>query len=1135
MKIVENLSALALRQLVDGAAPATDEAAGAALIRGQFIAHPDKLRLALARAVDHGWKALEVALAGKPWWEVARTRLAPGEEATFGQKISLFIDAALLGDLAGANAELRRQALRELRTARHAGLLGGELDRSEELGWLEGAFAPGADGEWRLVEHIADELRQAFPALSEWLHVRREGPSPLVVAVRLFFRRAVALEPDLAKSAPFAKLTPLTAGERAAADALADVLANHAPRLDELLALAAPEEDLEHLLDIDTETRTAPEPIPTVGKAVQAALRRYQISRQLRPVDFTALTDPERHRVKELATRAHAMGLDGQHRWPALLHGLGALEAAAGLLEPAQRDLQTALAATTDPHAQALICHAAYRVALEQHNPQAALPLLQKAIALDGKRLAPFPADKFEPERILGAEPSGVALLCKHRISGARVVVKTLVPEALALDVVELFRTTRQLDEVDLPALVHLRDGDYADEAKQRPYLVTEFFEAPTLAEHLRQTGPLPPGEFLKIARIVAEVLAAAHERGVLHRDLKPTSLLLRKDGPVWKVKLINFGLACRPVLLFLTLAGPPAWAKTTLGASTLAVLPYLAPEHLHMMEGAAAGPHSDVYSFGRLCYFALLGTPEPDDEQKDALPPAWKKLLGQCTARNLARRVPNFPTLLKRLGQLAAEATESGTSLGERKVDPEMVANYLNRGMAFKQQGNIDRALAAFSKAIQLDPKLIAAYFKRGNTYLDHGEVDRAIADYATAIKLDPGNAAAWMNRGLAYFKKGDFDSVIADCTEAVKLDPKLASAYSIRANAFWERGDRHRAIADYNLALRGDPKNALAYNGRGLAFAEEGNLEQAIADYSQALRLEPRLLIAYLNRGNAYRLKNAHDPALADLTKALKIDPRNATAYFYRGLALTAKGAYDQAISDLSKVMQLDPNHPEAAARREEALRLKAKPSAAPPAPPAPAAKPVGVPAKGPAGPRPAQPAARAKQRTPPPGTIAPPKPAAAKNPSQQIEEERRQMRVAAYFASGKGAYEQENYDHAIEQFTKALQVDAQDSQSYYYRGLAHVAQDDFSEALADFTHALRINPKNAMAHYHRGLAHRLLGQHDQAIEDYTRALKLDPRLALAYRNRSLAYAAKGDNEKAKADYERALRLDPSLAREE
>src|SRR5579862_193514 len=134
MKIVENLSALALRQLADGTGPGAN---GAALVRSQFSTHPEKLRQALARAVDQGWKALEVALAGRPWWESAKSRLSPGEDATIGSKLAGFFEAAPLGEWTVPDPELRKDALRDLRTARHGSLLGGELDRSGELGWLD--------------------------------------------------------------------------------------------------------------------------------------------------------------------------------------------------------------------------------------------------------------------------------------------------------------------------------------------------------------------------------------------------------------------------------------------------------------------------------------------------------------------------------------------------------------------------------------------------------------------------------------------------------------------------------------------------------------------------------------------------------------------------------------------------------------------------------------------------------------------------------------------------------------------------------------------------------------------------------------------------------------------------------------
>src|SRR5204863_9281723 len=61
-------------------------------------------------------------------------------------------------------------------------------------------------------------------------------------------------------------------------------------------------------------------------------------------------------------------------------------------------------------------------------------------------------------------------------------------------------------------------------------------------------------------------------------------------------------------------------------------------------------GPHSDVYAFGRVCYCALFGTPAPDDDDKDTLPPELKRLLGRCTARDVGKRPRTFAEVLDQL-----------------------------------------------------------------------------------------------------------------------------------------------------------------------------------------------------------------------------------------------------------------------------------------------------------------------------------------------------------------------------------------------------------------------------------------------------------------------------------------------------
>jgi tetratricopeptide (TPR) repeat protein len=153
----------------------------------------------------------------------------------------------------------------------------------------------------------------------------------------------------------------------------------------------------------------------------------------------------------------------------------------------------------------------------------------------------------------------------------------------------------------------------------------------------------------------------------------------------------------------------------------------------------------------------------------------------------------------------------------------------------------------------------LFSAYVRRGNAYRVERDYDRAIADYSKGIEIDPKNiavaytlgiASAYGMRAMAYFGKRDYDRAMADYTEAIRLNPKYAEAYNFRG-VMWavHKRDYDRAMADFTEAIRLNPKYAEAYNFRGLMWAKKGNKQRAIADYRQALVINPSLEIARKN----------------------------------------------------------------------------------------------------------------------------------------------------------------------------------------------------------------------------------------------------------------------------------------------
>jgi tetratricopeptide (TPR) repeat protein len=97
------------------------------------------------------------------------------------------------------------------------------------------------------------------------------------------------------------------------------------------------------------------------------------------------------------------------------------------------------------------------------------------------------------------------------------------------------------------------------------------------------------------------------------------------------------------------------------------------------------------------------------------------------------------------------------------------------HRGRAYYDKKDNDRAIADYSKAIELNQQNANAYFDRGNAYLGKNDHDRAIVDYSKAIELNPQYAEAYYNRAVAYNVKGDKERSDADAGKAAQLAPDM------------------------------------------------------------------------------------------------------------------------------------------------------------------------------------------------------------------------------------------------------------------------------------------------------------------------------------------------------------------------
>jgi non-specific serine/threonine protein kinase len=541
-----------------------------------------------------------------------------------------------------------------------------------------------------------------------------------------------------------------------------------------------------------------------------------------------------------------------------------------------------------------------------------------------------------------------------------REVALKVLPETLA-DVARFARFEREARAVaalNHPNIVTL----YAiEEADGRPFLVMELVEGETLRQRIPPTG-FELEELLRLAVPLVDAVAAAHARGVTHRDLKPDNVMVTWDG---HLKILDFGLAKLRLPETDSTADTLTRDEAATGEGMVMGTPgYMAPEQI---RGQRADARADVFALGLLLFEAATGRhPFPADgpvarslailrepplalsRLRPDLPRELERLLDRCLEKDPNRRLASAAELRHDLEALKGRLLQAPGRSPTVAVLPfaDMSAEH---DQAYFCEGLAEEIINALTRVDGLQVISRTSAFRFQKSDLDIRDIGRQLnADSVlegsvrkagsrvrvTAQLIDVANGYhLWSER----FDR-QLDDVFAIQEEIAERSveslrgvlreedrevlrgagtssPQAWDFYLQGRQLFWQqryvqaRALYYRAVELEPEFARGWSQIAILHAWSGAWFGRHEEQESAEAVARRALELAPDLAEAHVAAGTVHSHAGRGEEAERHLTRARELDPHLWDAWYFSGRAAWAQGKLAEALPFFERAAEVDP----------------------------------------------------------------------------------------------------------------------------------------------------------------------------------------------------------------------------------
>jgi tetratricopeptide (TPR) repeat protein len=247
------------------------------------------------------------------------------------------------------------------------------------------------------------------------------------------------------------------------------------------------------------------------------------------------------------------------------------------------------------------------------------------------------------------------------------------------------------------------------------------------------------------------------------------------------------------------------------------------------------------------------------------------------------------------------------------------------NLGLALRNQGRNEEAIAHYLEAARIRPQFLDARNNLSDVYLAEGRTEEAMRYIGEALNLSRTSPEAHVNFATALNKAGKVGEATAEYREALRLQPDSAAAHCGLGVVLSEQHQPQEAVQQLLEAVRLKPAYADAHYNLAWQYAEMGRTDEAVAHFSETVRLEPGNAEAHFNLGTALGVQGKMDQAVEEFSAAVRLKPDYLNAHFNLGTALASLGRWDEAIAQFSEALRLNPDFLPARDSLENARELR------------------------------------------------------------------------------------------------------------------------------------------------------------------------------------------------------------------